>query len=339
MNDLLGIDHQQKKVGHLPGEPGSGNGLSLADMITVIDSVGAKTEHANYPSTLSSSQIPYQRFLYGSVESGFPAMLVFKTANSSQHVVPVFGHTFNRDMWVPSAEASYFRVGPNLRYIPSDSWLSTFICHDDNWGSNFCIPRHYLRTLKQKKSTAPPGSHSNSEWVSHVIATLPKNILLTPLRAEVIGLNALYAMFPLLPNDGNRWRERLAFYARYSLTVLRTILVTGKEYADHLDKIDGWKGARIRRNEVEAFAKYPHLKFWMVELSVPELFPTNFRKVGEILFFAEKQPDPKQTFNSIVMARLPGYFVFYNGGDDTNPKFDFLPNQIESHVPLYRCEE
>jgi hypothetical protein len=62
----------------------------------------------------------YQRDLYGSIESGLPALVGFElddpTAGPSggpRHVIPVFGHTFNEDTWLPQAHRAYF--GGTLR--------------------------------------------------------------------------------------------------------------------------------------------------------------------------------------------------------------------------------
>jgi hypothetical protein len=53
--------------------------------------------------------------LYGSVESGYPALVVFDAGNGNQkHVIPIIGHTFNEDTWVPRADLAYFSVGATL---------------------------------------------------------------------------------------------------------------------------------------------------------------------------------------------------------------------------------
>ncbi|MCS1409971.1 MAG: hypothetical protein M2R45_03159 [Verrucomicrobia subdivision 3 bacterium] len=57
----------------------------------------------------------------------------------------MFGHTLNRDTWVPFAKSSYFSVGGTHRFLYSDLWVSMFIGHDNNFGSNICIPRYYLK--------------------------------------------------------------------------------------------------------------------------------------------------------------------------------------------------
>ena len=49
-------------------------------------------------------------------------------------------------------------------------------------------------------------------------------------------------------------------------------------------------------------------RLWMIELSLPELFSANLRKVGEVLVRAELLPATDRDLTSFVLARLPGYF-------------------------------
>jgi hypothetical protein len=74
----------------------------------------------------------------------------------------------------------------------------------------------------------------------------------------------------------------------------------------------------------------------MVEVSVPEVFPTNKRKLGEILLDASRDLSPETDGASFVLARLPGYFVFFDSLDaNAEPVFSFTPNQLRSHTRLF----
>ncbi len=73
--------------------------------------------------------------------------------------------------------------------------------------------------------------------------------------------------------------------------------------------------------------------FWMIELSIPELFPANKRKLAEV------EPKPKRDFKSFLLARVPGYFALYREGGSDNPIYDFLLSGLKSHFELYSCEE
>ena len=54
--------------------------------------------------------------------------------------MPVIGHTFSEDMWVPDAD-NYFE---KQKYYSSERWMSEFLIHDDNFGPYLCLPRNYL---------------------------------------------------------------------------------------------------------------------------------------------------------------------------------------------------
>jgi len=286
-----------------------------------------------------------RKHTYGSVESGYPALVLFGTSSGQTcHTIPLFGHTFNEDMWVPHAELSYFRVGAGTKYIPSESWLSSFLAHDDNWGSNFCIPRRFLYTRAScekwpKEQGGRRFCETQSDCVVHVIATMPKEVRVDPLWAEMIGADYLFKLLQRLPQRGNPWDARLREYAAEHLLVLRPILIEAAEYSEHLDRVSDWDGKRIYKKHIRDLALIPPQKLWMIELSVPELFSANRRKVGEVLVYAEVPPTARRDFGSFLLARLPGYFALYDRGGETNPIYRTVASGIDGHVELFACEE
>ena len=337
MNDLPGVDinHTSKTAE---------KGLSKDTMVKILESAGARCIVADYRKPRPGfDPPPFQKYLYGSVESGYPAILFFRTLMGSSppyHAIPVFGHTFNEDMWVPIAEWSYFVVGAGTRYVPSEQWLSTFVAHDDNLGSNYCIPRHFLHA-KRLCDNWPGGSRpcqTESDCVAYVIATLPKNVKVNPIDAEVIGADYLFRIRKEVASS-NAWWSRLEDYAGQNKLVLRPFLLTALEYAQHLGSMSDWDHGTIPENLrawVEQFSDRP---LWMVELSVPELFSTNRRKVGEVLLFADRSPGTSRDFRNFLLARIPGYFVFFTGGDFNTPEFSLVPSPVRGHVSLFGCQD
>jgi hypothetical protein len=341
MNNLVGIDHVQKKANV---------GLDTKEMVQILEAAGARCFVGDYTTAenVKKSPAPFHKYLYGSIESGFPAIIIFGTTISvdSYHAIPVFGHTFNEDTWAPNAEFSYFKVGGGTRYIPSESWLSMFIAHDDNLGSNFCIPKNYLNTKRLCDELEPNPDPIlcplGTEMVACVIATVPKKIKMDPISAEVIGADYLFTVLPQMPAVNNPWDDRLKHYANKDMLVLRTIITTGSDYTRHLSEVTDWHGRKIRRDMIQALEEYLQDKFyWLIELSVPELFPANRRKIAEVLIRAEKEVGPKydRDISSFVIARLPGHFVLYGSGGSLNPKYKFIPSGVSSHVELYGCEK
>ena len=157
-----------------------GGGLLVAQILQVAKKLGASCVSASYQpprdpddgTTFLPPELlppfPYQRLVYGCIESGYPAIIVFGederipqsdpdqaplvTWNGDgiqmyRHAITVFGHTFNRDMWLPRIEEARFDLGETLGHIPSDYWTGSFIGHDDGLGPYYSIPRHYMRSM------------------------------------------------------------------------------------------------------------------------------------------------------------------------------------------------
>jgi hypothetical protein len=283
---------------------------------------------------------PFEKYVYGSVESGYPVIVCFATAKGDYHAIPIFGHTFNQDMWVANAQLFYFRVGSGTVYVPSDRWVAEFIGHDDNFGSNYCIPANFLhaRRLCVDPPKAPRACPVDSECVAYVIATLPKKAKVSPIQAEVIAADYLFTLLPQLDALSEHWGRRLEQYARQNLLVLRPILIDGSEYATHLSNAKDWDRHAIRRDLIGWLKAVPPTMVWMVELSVPELFAANRRKLGEVVLLAERHPGEERDFGNFLIARVPGFFAFCIG-DAPKPEFFFEPSGIEGHVPLFGCEK
>jgi len=104
--------------------------------------------------------------------------------------------------------------------------------------------------------------------------------------------------------------------------------------------VSDWQGKPIRTDLVSALkANLTKERLWMVELSVPELFSANLRKVGEVLVRAEVLPKVDRDLGSFALARLPGYFALLEGGTAANPRYEFIPSGAEGHVELIGCED
>lgn len=336
MNQIVGIDHVKRKVG-------GGCGLNAKDMVAILEAAGARCFIGDFAiDPAKRPEVPFQKYLYGSIESGFPAIVCFATADAtSNHAIPVFGHTFNEDTWVPNAELSYFKVGPGTKYIPSESWLNMYLIHDDNWGSNYCVPRPYLRVrhwCSQLSGKAEP-CPTEAECVRVVIGTVPKKVTCDPIRAEVIGADYLFALWPQMPQTQGEWGKRLQTHAKNNKLVLRPLLISGQQYVDHLERVRDWRMNRIARRYLDVLRLGLKEMVWMIEMSVPELFQGNKRKIAEVLLWAERPADNSRTFTSFAIARLPEHFALYDGGGPKNPRFRFLPSGTTSHVELIGCEQ
>ena len=300
-------------------------GLSAQQMRGVLSGLDIKFRDVDYERTPEArEELPYQKFLYTGVESGAGAMLGFRLsgpgAGDSRHIIPFFGHTFSQDTWVPNAEIAYFHVGENTKYLPSDSWAGSFIGHDDNFGSNFSIPKRYVTPVQAE----------------YVLELLNKGVNYGGAVAEAIGIDYLYSILPNISTGQNVWLDRLVAYSGAQMIVLRAVSLTKSEFLKHLRTTRDWEGHRENSSIISILQRLLPDVIWMVELSLPELFPSNLRKLGEIILDASKLPSDKRDFDAFVFARVPGKYFFLQAVTANVPKFLLAPSGITSHSQLYR---
>jgi hypothetical protein len=78
---------------------------------------------------------------------------------------------------------------------------------------------------------------------------------------------------------------------------------------------------------------------WAVEISTPQLFPANERKLGEIVLDATQQLDTESDSlmsDVFLFARLPGMYLLGGDVSDDTPQFTTISSRIESHTDLIR---
>lgn len=281
----------------------------------------------SYPDIRRS--IPYQKFLYAGVESGCGSLLGFKMdgpgASSGRHIIPFYGHTFNKDTWTPDADAHYFNIGGGVGYIPSESWTSSFIGHDDNFGSNFCVPRLYVKP-------------SQAEYV---VELQKQSVKYGGMIAEAQALQFLYSITPHLNTDVE-WSKRLAYYSQREVqkVVLRAVCVEKEKYLAHMKTIKDWNGNQEAPSYVNIFSKLLPDVLWVVEVSLPQLFPANERKIGDIVMNATCVKDSTKDidYNLFLFARLPSQYIMLQSANQHGPKFVSHPSELISHVELIHLD-
>jgi hypothetical protein len=271
---------------------------------------------------------PYQKFVYAGIESGCGALLGFRMAgpkaSAAKHIIPFFGHTFNKDTWVPDADSAYFNVGGGVGYIPSESWTSSFLGHDDNFGPNLCIPRLYVKP----------------DQAEYVVELLHENVAYSGVHAEAVSLIFLYSLWPHITKSGNPWMKRLAASAHPDVqrVVLRAICISKGEYLNDLRRDTDWEGKREGKKLPVLLEKYLPAKVWSVEVSLPHLFPANEHKLGEILLNPFVAFDPKAPINYdlFLLARLPGSIFVLESASGGSPSFMEVPSRCVSHRKMIK---
>ena len=314
INQLAGVDHTDPatRVGE------GGNGLNPNQVEAVLRGCGFTPElvvHEPGKQELPP-HVEFQRLLYGYLESNQAVLLGFElapnphTGDVGRHIIPMFGHTFNEDLWVPEAERNYF--AHNRGYFPSESWLSTYVAHDDNFGPYVCLPRHYL----------------HRDTFRLLVGVHAAGVTLPPDEAEVVAFDFASQVANGVPFSGVVWLDRFASFCRSDLLVLRTFALNRSDYVAHLRQLRDREGFDLESTIVDRFAAHLPDPIWVVELSAPELFPASRRKFGEILVTAS--PASPGALPEIVGARLPGAVFLVKAGN-----FHPERTRLAGHTALY----
>ena len=286
-------------------------------------------EEEKIPATKKIRQThPFQKFVYAGIESGCGALLGFSMAgpqaSDERHIIPFFGHTFNKDTWVPDADIAYFNVGGGLGYIQSESWTSSFLGHDDNFGPNLCIPRMYVAPKK----------------ADYVVELLHDQVEYSGVHAEAVSLLFLDSLRPRIDQNPNPYMKRLSTAASsdVSRVVLRAVCVPRTAYIRHIRDEKDWCGSQEMPALVNVLEKFLPKTLWVVEVSLPHIFPATENKLGEILLNPFVPFDPKKPFNYdlFLLARLPGCLYLLKSHADGSPDFMEVPSNCASRRPLLR---
>jgi len=322
INDLAGITPKSERI--------PGKGLTVIDIRKVLEGLGVGFRDIDYTQNEElRNTLPYQKFLYAGIESGAGALLGFRFSGPDfsdktppKHIIPFFGHTFNKDTWVPDSELSYFDVGGGVGYVPSENWTSSFIGHDDNFGPNFCVPR----------------CHVSRENVDYVVELFNKEARFGGVHAEAVALGFIYSLAPSIASARrkNYWINRLLNFISAKRIVLRALFVKKGAYLAHLNNFPDWEGNKESSVFIKELEDVLPSSIWVIEISLPQLFPANERKIGEVLLNPFVNPDTSKDidFDLFLMARIPGHYFFLDSLDEDNPNFLILKSDIQSHMPL-----
>ncbi len=251
----------------MPFLVGKGKGLDNLQLTKVLEVLNVNYSMQIFPKG-QVAPIPYQRYLYGSIESGQPALLGFffadpQAGHDQGHILPILGHTFNEDTWVPHADYGYFKIAADIRYIPSETWVSSYLCHDDNFGSNYCLPRQYI-------------TESYNQVM--VIAIRPSETKYAAVEAEILAGYFLTVVAQLIPtNAQNKWVVRLreAIFTNegwQGWVVFRPLLITRESYISHLEELEDWKSNRLKPELVNVFRKETRKLYWLLKFLCRDYF-------------------------------------------------------------------
>jgi hypothetical protein len=320
------VDVSYRDIRKIACDQSKGKGLDPDQIGKVLNHFGVKYQAIDYGEASKTDKAirnahPYNQLVYSGVESGGGALIGFKLGSRKRfHIIPAFGHTFNKDTWIVDAEQRYFQIKTDLEYIPSERWTSSLLAHDDNVGPNYCIPRLYI----ENKS------------VSYVAEIFREGIQYSGTEAEVIAINWLDSIFEYFDNN-EIWQFRILSQTRRKSIILRAVALSKQEYIQHLQSMKDWKGNIEDFNFVKTIEKYVPEYLWMVEISTTQLFPANERKLGEIILDGSVSFQDKNPLATYCFARIPSRFIvpvsIVKGG---RKQIQIFKSLLISHTELWK---
>lgn len=177
-----------------------------------------------------------------------------------------------------------------------------------------------------------------NEQVEYVVAIHLPGFECDGMVAEAIGSTYLRSVLPHLDGDkASKWLLRAIECVVAQEHVLRAVAVTREQYVKHLRGVSDWDRHTEPLVVGDVLAASIPERLWMIEISLPNLFPANKRKVGEIILDGSLSPGSKLAYDMFVLARLPGKYVFFGGAEKGKPHFIQFPSSLTSHTPLYGC--
>jgi hypothetical protein len=306
--NVVGISREAKSLG-----------LQLPDVVRCFRELDVISTFL-YWQVNEAKPLPPETAIYPYLESGLPIIVSIPTVGS-RHALILLGHTFGQDYWWLNAGPGYYRQRPEQEGIPwvlnevmvypSALWLRDYIVNDDNFGPYLTIPKEFMLGSAAAQeheprhlgivTLLPKGVRLPAEgidrlarhWLSWQIETI------FPSRTAVPGEQAL-------SGEGLEWFARLVdcIYRGHQVVeenrvILRTLLIRGSEYKTHLahDCQDQQTQALISGLRLPEF-------MWMTEVSLPNLFCLQRKKLGELLFDAS---EPRET------GRFPGLMAVLCG--------------------------
>ncbi|MDP1579181.1 MAG: hypothetical protein Q8M02_02815 [Candidatus Didemnitutus sp.] len=300
LNAWAGVDNSNPATSLGTRGGGSGGGLSSEHIERILNHAGLNPElivnEPNSPAELPA-ELEFQKLLYGYLESGRPVMLGFELGSDpvnngdGRHIIPIFGHTFNEDLWAPEAERFYFRH--NLGYFTSESWLSSYLAHDDNFGPYVCLPRHYLSRRQFRL----------------LVGLKPAGLAVPPDSAEAWAFDFANYIAGRLPAGLAPWLDRQTAFTQAQLLVLRTLHVRRADYIAQLRTWRDREGFDLEPAHADTIAGRLPEAFWLVEVSAPELFPNSRRKFGEVLIASQRSDQASSTPSHVPQLNPSAAYV------------------------------
>lgn len=296
-------------------------GLLLSEMRKAVH-VYSKNELDTFSVDSHSMEVAeFLSIVYVAIESRLPVLLFFDVPqthgdSSSGHVVALVGHTFTPNHW--GAYGGVYFLDGCSGYTPSSYLAASFIINDDNIGPIYNIPlasvsayieysrhkAHFEHAMNALRFNSP-----KFQSMKAVVAWPKQNASLSGLPlSSIFNLGAIilqefideYCMH--MPRD--RGEFNIYFYDFFRLSrpgvgkcaeriILRPFFCSKDDYFND-DMADLYDRNFVKDDTGEQGTLLDYLyhrlpdRIWVIELSIPELFWINQKKVGEIVLDPNK---------------------------------------------------
>ena len=317
----------------------------------------------NRAATWPQQTYPYWQALYGHIESGFPAVLFVTTspltqgASPKQHVVCVVGHTLNSDSWFPLAHVGYTKTDrTHLTYRSTIEWVADVLIHDDNLGMCYCLPAHCFQADALHTVSAAQVPSSNRPLLREslvfkptiVVGVIPPNVPTPKSLSMEIEFLAYRRLQYAISQGKGELSEALSghYYMRHLITenadhalVLRTLLVSAGDYRKHLTDMEDNFRVRLGSDDVKGIMAHlgGHGFVWLTEVTGPDLYAGNQRKLADILIRSDYDAAQYETGprDGVLCMRLPGLLLSPDGRAGGEPYAISRRLEVCGHVPLF----
>ncbi len=321
INDALEIDHtnaEGKRIGKYPHNAETQSiGLTTEQIVRIVQFVGWKEHVAEF---YLNPAIDYEAFIYPMIESGCPTILGIENARTA-HVLAVLGHTWNSDRWSPEANHGYgaFPINP---YISTSAWADHFIVSDDNFGMYSTLPTEAIRNILVPK-------HNPNLHASLAIGMMPAGVTISGYGAEQKAAGLASKVLQLTQvTPQNKWFEMLQNDPSQKL-VCRTLLGQKTKYISAMSGVADDQGKQLSQAEIARLHTCLPDRFWITEITVPNLYTANKRKLGDII-------SPASGSQHDFLAGAMTLFFWFPGLSWYNGSPALLGWSLFGHIPILR---
>ncbi|MBN1490737.1 MAG: hypothetical protein JXA69_12535 [Phycisphaerae bacterium] len=304
INQILGIDHELRKVGEYDepepdeSDDSPSRGLNAKQLEEVIRSEGLDAHVVDFDL---QTAVDYETYVYPLIESACPTILGVKREALDRkrppvmHVVTAVGHTIDSDRWTPEARISYGSF-PIVPLISSSNWADHFIVSDDNHGMYLTLPTDEVRNVLVPKYN--PGLHAVA-----AIGIVPRGVTVSGYIAEQTAAWVMKRLWKIPEVGVNRWLGIL----KKGPFVCRTLLQERTDYVGAMESTVDSEEHGLSSAELDEIRGVLPKRFWVTEFTVPNLLNGNRSKLGDVVTRADATQAQVRNIECIVFAWMPGF--------------------------------